>query len=282
MMSKKSFEKIPLPSVKSFWVIAAILTVVGLALIFIGLAFASDSVWRVVFHAVGGAVIGLGWVEVLHEWAVAKKVREEFLVLGDFIEKGIERVCTGEEIAEEGRRELSNTKSLKVIGIGVSWLVKDDNYIRLQEMLENKYPVRVIIPDPCAREIIERYANDEPPEFDLGLSGLAARIKTWYNLSKKYDTLEVRVYTRYPVANVTIYDDHLYVAPVLYKRRAKDNLTAIFRRPSKGAEAYEDHFNKVYVHGSLELNDAYLAKLNEQYPEEANIGRAKLIAGSVV
>lgn len=274
-MSREAIRRIRLPSSKSFWALAGVLTILGLALIAAGLAFASDSVWRVLFHATGGAVIGLGWVEILHEWAVAKKVREEFLVLGDFIEKGIERVCNGDEIAEVGRAELASSKSLKVLGIGISWLVKGKNHERLLEMLESKLPVQVLVPDPCSSEIIQRYTHDEPPEFELGLPGLAGRLRHWYELSKKYETLKVRAYHRYPVANVTIFDQHVYVGPVLYKRRAKDNLTAIFRRPSVGAEAYEDHFDKVFTYGSVELTEEFMRRLNQEFPERLTLDISK-------
>lgn len=186
--------------------------------------------------------------------------------MGDFIEKGIERVCTGDEIAEVGREELTSSKLLKVIGIGTSWLVTGSNHERLLEMLENKLPVQVLVPDPCAREIIERYEKDEPPEFELGLSGLADRLRHWDSLRKRYGTLNIRAYHRYPVANVTILEHHVYVGPVLYKRRAKDNLTAIFRRPSKGAEVYEDHFNNILESGSVEITEAFMAEVNRQYP----------------
>lgn len=277
-MNRKSLRRLPLPSSFSFWGLAAALTLLGLALIGTGFAFASDSIWRVLFHAVGGAVIGLGWVELLHEWAVAKKVREEFLVLGDFIEKGIERICTGDEITEVCREELASSRSLKVIGIAISWLVKGRNRDRLIEMLESKLPVEILVPDPCAREIIERYNMDEPPTFEYGLTGLAERLRDWHNLCKKYSTLTVRAYHRYPVANITILDNHVYVGPVLYKRRAKDNLTAIFRKPSKGAEVYEDHFKNVFEFGSVEVTEAFMAILNQQYPDGigVNVSSASL------
>ncbi len=260
--------KIPLQTPAAFLGIALLLSALGVALIFSGFVCSADSTWRVVLHAVGGAVISLAWVQVLHEWAVARKVRAEFLVLGDFIEKGIERVCTGEEIADVGRLELSRSKSLRVLGIGVSWLVKGANFERLKKMLAAEQMIRVLIPDPLAPEIIERY-KDEPAEFELGLHGLAGRIRDRHALAQTHKSLELRIYHRYPVANVTILDNHVYVAPVLFKRRAKDNLTAVFRRPSSGAAAYEDHFDKVFADGAREITDGYLTLLNEEFPAGA-------------
>lgn len=260
-------HRIPLQSPLAFIGLALALTATGLVFIFSGFYFAADSIWRVVLHAFGGAVISLGWVEVLHEWSVARKVRAEFMVLGDFIEKGIERVCTGEEIADLGRAELSQSRSLKVIGIGISWLLKGANRERLSNMLSDGHPIQVLIPDPLSREIIERYSTDEPADFELGLPGLAGRVHDWNALAKKHTSLKVRIYDRYPVANVTILDDHVYVAPVLFKRRAKDNLTAIFRRPSKGAAAYEDHFDKVFTQGAAEITREYLELLTQSFPQ---------------
>ena len=268
-MIDKIASKVAVQRGTAYVLVAIFLTILGAGLFAIGFLIPKTgqyALYRSLLHALAGATIGLGWIEVLHEWSIARQVRKEFSVLGDFVSKGIERVCTGEEVADLGREELQSSKSLKVLGIGISWLVKGNNRRRLEEMLERGMSVVILVPDPCAEEIIERYKNDEPPTFELGLDGLAGRIRDWKAQSEKYQSLEVRTYHRYPMSNVTIYSDKVYVGPVLYKRRAKDNLTAIYRRPSRGAEVFEDHFWNVYEHGSSILDDEYMNKLNKIYP----------------
>lgn len=258
--------RISTPSKLGFLLLAAALSGLGAILIAAGFAFPGDSTWRVVFHAVGGAVVSLGCVEVLHEISVARKVRAEFLVLGDFIEKGISRVCTGEEIGELGSSNLKATKSIAVLGIGLSWLFRDPNRVEFERILQSGREARILVPDPTSREIEERYEHDEPPDFEIGLPGLAERLRSWRTLSAKYPRLQVRAYTRYPVANVTIFDKVVLVAPVLFQRRAKDNLTAVFRRPSSGSVNYEDHFNKVFQNGSKELTIEFFQQLDKHFP----------------
>ena len=160
----------------------------------------------------------------------------------------------------------AGTEALKVIGIGLSWLLRGDNRKSLERLLSGGASVNILIPDPCAGEIVERYQNDEPPDFELGLQGLAERARQWADFAKTYRSLSVRICNRYPVANVTIFDRRVLVSPVLYKRRAKDSFTAIFRRPSEAAAIYEDHFKQLFEHGSRLLDEASLKGINERYP----------------
>jgi hypothetical protein len=194
-------------------------------------------------------------------------MKKKFLVLSDFIEKGIERIYTAQEVGQETPILLNKTTSLKILGIGNSWLVKGDNLKRLEEMLIRNYLVMILIPDPLASEIQERYTHDEPPTFELGLEGLARRILDWYDLFKKHPNLSVKAYTRYPVVNLSIYDNYVYASPVLFKRRAKDSFTAVFRRPSSGAQIYEEHFDKIYHDGSsIDITDpSYIRKLCNKF-----------------
>lgn len=77
--------------------------------------------------------------------------------------------------------------------------------------------------------------------------------------------MNIRVYNRYPVVTVTIYDRKILVSPVLFKRRAKDSMTAIYRKPSSGAEIYEEHFDKVFELGSSEITPEYIDQLRFTY-----------------
>ena len=186
-MGMKSNAKVRLqmPSNLEYLRTTVFLFILGLAIIVLGLIPELPSLWQITLHAVGGAVISLGLVETLHEYTVAKKVRAEFMVLADFIEKGIERVCTSEEIQIESPALLAKTKSLKVLGIGISWLVTGDNKTRIEEMLARNQKIMILIPDPLSSEIRERYEKDEPPSFELGLEGLARRVCDWYDLKKR-------------------------------------------------------------------------------------------------
>lgn len=193
-------------------------------------------------------------------------LKKEFKILIDFGEKGLQRACTKEEAAFEGHVALMKTKMLKLMGIGASWLAGEQNRSRLIEMLNNNYPVTILLPDPCSRDIKNRYINDEPPEFELGLTGIATRIKDWYSLSQHYKSLSLKVYKIYPVATVTVYEDKVFVSPVLYKRRTMDNLTIIFSRPSKGAIIYESHFDQISSRAALDVDINYLNQLTLEFP----------------
>lgn len=249
----------------SFLIAALFLTIAGLSIIIIGDYFTASNILPIILHALGGAIISLGMVEVIHEMAVAKRVRNDFLILADFIDKGIERLCTQEEMPDISLEALRSTKSFKIIGIGISWIWKDPYYSILLEKLERRNSVVILIPDPLSPEIMERYNVDEPPTYELGLEGLARRIINWHNLSKEYNNLELRAFHRYPVVNVSVYDKHVFASPVLFQRRAKDSLTVIFRRPSSGAEIYEDHFDKIRKNGSFPLTDQYLKRLRQHF-----------------
>jgi hypothetical protein len=196
---------------------------------------------------------------------VARKIRAEFLVLADFLTKGIQRICDEHEVEMVGAEEIKRTRSLGVMGLGLGWLCHGPNHEQLLALLADGCSVRILIPDPTAGEIVERYA-DEPASFELGLPGLAGRVGAWMKLQRQYPALEVHVYDRYPVATVTIYDSRLMVAPVLFKRRTKDNMTAVFCRPSSAAHIYEDHFKKVWDDGSRPLDDNIMARVEAAFP----------------
>lgn len=251
---------------ENYLTLALLLTLAGVSLFLIGWRFAHDSVWRAVLHLLAGGLLTLGWIEVVHEWFIAKKVRQEFRILADFAAKGIERVCGASEIGTVGAAELATTESLKVIGIGLSWLLKGGNRERLERLLSAGKSVTILIPNPCAPELVERYQRDEPPDFELGLQGLAERARQWAAFAKHHSSLTVRLYHRYPVANVTIFDRLVLVSPVLYKRRAKDSFTAIFRRPSGVAAVYEDHFKQLFEHGCDPLDETSLNTIDARYP----------------
>lgn len=157
------------------------------------------------------------------------------------------------------------TDSLKVIGIGNGWLLKGEQHVRLERLLERGVAVRVLLPNPLSFQIKERYDNDEPETHQLSRNKFAALILQWHELMKSNPSLGVRVYNRYPMMNVSVYRDRVLASPILYRRRGKGGLTFAFRRPSVGAEIYEGHFDKVYESGSSEITDAYLSELQRVF-----------------
>jgi len=251
-------KKIHSPSKHEYLKTVFILVISGLAIIFIGSGFKNDTIWIEVFHGVGGALIGIGLVEVVHENFTAKHVRAEFQILGDFLEKGAERICTSEEITLEVPNIIRSTKFIKVLGIGNSWLLKDSNLNLLKKHLNDGKSAKILIPNPLSIEIIERYKNDEPATFELDLGGLAEFAIDWYELMKEYESLEVRLYDGYPVVNMSVYQDYLFASPVLFKRRGKDSLTAVFKRPSKGSSIYEENFDNLFELGSNDISEDYI------------------------
>jgi|WetSurMetagenome_2_1015567.scaffolds.fasta_scaffold328571_1 hypothetical protein len=183
----------------------------------------------------------------------------------DSIETGIEQVCDSEETTNLGIEELKSTSVVKVIGIGNSWLLAEPHKSRLDDMLTSGCQIHVLIPDPLSPEVIERYEKDEPKSAKLGLNGIARRVIKWYEMKQRHPSLNVRIFNRYPVVNLSIYDKHVYASSVLYQKRGFESLTVIFRRPSKGAEIYEDHFDQVYLSGSVEITPSYLHLLKSKF-----------------
>lgn len=197
--------------------------------------------------------------------SIALKVEATTQLVRDWDEKGVERVCTEPEAGAVSARELEGTDSLKVIGIGNGWLLKGEQYARLQRLLARKVPVRVLVPDPLSPLIRERYDKDEPEGHQLDLTKFAALVLQWYDLQTSNPALGVRVYHRYPMMNVSVYRERVLASPILYQRRGKEGLTFVFRRPSVGAEIYEGHFDKIYERGSNEITSDYLEELRRRF-----------------
>lgn len=196
---------------------------------------------------------------------IALKVESTSQLVRDWDEKGVERVCTEAETSAISARELETTDFLKIIGIGNSWLLKGDQHARLERLLVRNVAVRVLIPDPLSPQIRERYDKDEPDSHQLDLTKFASLVLQWHDLALAQRSLAVRVYNRYPMMNVSVYRDRVLASPILYKRRGKEGLTFVFRRPSVGAEIYEGHFDKVFETGSTEITDTYLTNLQSSF-----------------
>ena len=182
-----------------------------------------------------------------------------------FLDKGIERICTSDEISTRTPTILQSTTVFKVLGIGNSWLVENPKLLDiLIGKLEDGKEAKILIPDPLSEEIIERYNNDEPNTFEKGLPGLARLAISWYMMMQQYKNLQVRLYDGYPVVNMSIYDNYIFVSPVLYKRRGKDCLTAVFRRPSSGSSIYEGHFDDLFKTGSYDITSDYIDQISNK------------------
>lgn len=231
-----------------------------------------------ILNSLGGATLAIALIDVFHEFFVARNVRSQFKILSDFKINGVERVCSSYEINQVGYEQLQKTKTFKGIGFGFQWLLDDNhdvngpNQAELGRILKssNSKSVLILLPDPCSDQIKERYGKDEPNtesyRYELGLEGISEAIKKWYGIQEKYQgKIEVRVYSCYPMANVNIYDDYIFVSAVLYKRRAKDGFTIVYRRGSKGAEIYESHIDEIVKSSSEPLTALYLSKLNGEY-----------------
>jgi hypothetical protein len=196
---------------------------------------------------------------------IAQKVDATSRLIHDWDEKGVERVCSGAEIASVSAQEIQETDSLKVIGIGNAWLLKGEQYSRLLQLLERGKSAQVLIPDPLAPQIRERYASDEGEGAELDPRDFARLVLRWKNEMRIHAGLKVRAYHRYPMMNVSVYSNRVLASPILYRRRGKEGLTFVFRRPSIGADIYEGHFDKVFESGSNEIDDAYLERLRLEF-----------------
>ena len=237
---------------------------------------------RAILNSLGGASVAVALIDVFHEYFVARSVRSQFKILSDFKLNGVERVCTAKEIEEFGKDQISKTLSFSGIGFGFQWLMDNNqdvdgpNQIQLIRILESAQSkkVMILVPDPCSPQLRERYDKDEPNSdlysYELGLSGIAESIKKWYAIKEKYPgKIEVRVYSCYPMANVNVYDDYVFVSAVLFKRRVKDGFTIVYRRGSKGAELYENHIKNVAEERSELLTKKYIDLLNKNYFQQS-------------
>jgi hypothetical protein len=197
--------------------------------------------------------------------AIALKVESTSQLVRDWDEKGVERVCAESETGAISAKELETTDFLKIIGIGNGWLLKGEQHARLERLLARGASVRVLIPDPLSPQIKERYSKDEPESRQLNLAELAGLVLEWHELAQSNPSLGVRVYNRYPMMNVSVYRGRVLASPILYRRRGKEGLTFVFRRPSIGAEIYEGHFDKVYESGATEISPVYLFDLERTF-----------------
>jgi hypothetical protein len=237
-------DKITVPSKYSFLQVALLLTIIGAAIIAIGIPL-QNSVAKTLLNAFGGGTITLGWIDILHEWAVARHEREKFMILGDVIEKGIKRLSDPKERNSSGEEALKRTKELSVMGFSMDWLL-NENLRRLEEMIAHGYEIKIMMANPLSPAVINRYNNDEPKPLRRGREGIALNINQMYHITKKSEHAVLKVFNNYPVSTVTIYDEDVYVGPVLYLQTPRDNMTTIYRRHSSGAQAYINHFNKIF------------------------------------
>jgi hypothetical protein len=215
--------------------------------------------------ALGGAFIAVGLVAVAHEYIVARKHFSDYKLLADKI-CGVERVCGSDELKEMGFAALRSTDSLKAIVLGGSWLLEGPNRQTLEKLL-GRAPgcVQVLIPDPCSTEIQARIKDEPNEKGTRGLFGLADNVNQWWELKKQYDYLAIKLYQNYPVAMVTIYDGWVYLGPVLHRKRNTENLIVVYKRPSKGADLYIEHFNSLFQDGKrvFELNEKYVQHVKD-------------------
>jgi hypothetical protein len=192
---------------------------------------------------------------------ITQKVDATTRLVRDWDEKGVERVCTEAEIGAISAIELQRTSSLKVIGIGHGWLLKGEKYLALETLLSRQATVQLLIPDPFSSQIRERYDKDEGEGHELDIPELAGLVLKWKTEMGKHPSLSVRLYDRYPMMNVSVYTNRVFASPLLYKRRGKDGLTFVFRRPSIGADIYEGHFDKVFDSDSTKsISEDYILK----------------------
>ncbi len=233
---------------KAPWIGTALLLFsLGLVGIISGNLLITGSLPAAVLRDLGIAILTLAAVEVLHEYFIARRVRDEFQILGDFMDKGVQRLCSADEITRFTEELLPGSRSLAASGLGLSWLFRSGAK-QLQDLLDSGGSAKILVPDPRATDIRSRYANSEPSErIELGLLGLTERLSQWDALLNKYpNRLDVRVYDSYPSVSVTILDRHVCVSSFLYKLRGVDSHTIIYRRPSPGAQTFEEHFRLLY------------------------------------
>jgi len=200
---------------------------------------------------------------------ISSKVESTSQLVRDWDQKGVERVCSDAEIGAVSAAELEATDSLKIIGIGNGWLLEGSQHLRLERLLLQGAEVRILVPDPLSSQIRERYDKDEPDSHQLDLHKFASLVLQWRDFAARHSSLAVRVYNRYPMMNVSVYSRRVLASPILYRRRGKEGLTFVFRRPSVGSDIYEGHFDKVFETGSTEITADYLARLLKAFPHTA-------------
>ena len=180
----------------------------------------------------------------------------------DWNVKGVERVYEPDEMGRASLAALEGTQTLRILGIGNSWLLKGRHYKALTDLLSKENSaVTVLMPDPFAEAIVQRYEEDESDNKELNLKKIGGRILEWVDIREEFPVLTIRTYSRYPMMHVAIYDRRVFASPALYKARLIEGLTFSFRKHSPGAELYEEHFNRVFTSGSSEIDADYIAKV---------------------
>ena len=251
---------------ENHWMLAVLLSAAAVVLWTTGAAeFKESPVLREAMFAIAGGLFAVATVEIVHVWFVARKVQQEFALLRDLVENGIQRVCTRTEATELGAAELARSRSLKVVGVSLGWLDDPAVSSRLEALLIERCRIDILLPDPLAPAILERYNRDEPPEWTRGPASIAELLIRLGNKRARHSSLGVFIYDRYPVATVTVYDNLVFVSPVLFRRRGVDAPTAIYRRRSLGGEIFEKHFDALKSE-SKEATSDYLNHLRSQLP----------------
>jgi hypothetical protein len=167
-MTSDSLTGILLGDKKSHWLLfSVLLSLVAIVLLLVGHQAPAGSLLRYLAEVVGGALLGVAVVIVLHEFFIARRAREdfallrkEFVILGASAEKGIENVCADAKTNNEGAEDLRNTQSLSIQAIGASWLFRGANRDHFLQLLKSGRPCQVLIPDPLSPEIMKRYEDE--------------------------------------------------------------------------------------------------------------------------
>lgn len=201
--------------------------------------------------------------------AIERQVRQTTQLVRDWELTGVERVYSATDVPARTLEEMHNTQSLGVLGIGNGWLIDGRHNTRLREMLSaGETKVTILMPDPFCSLIKERYKFDEPLTKKLSQSDLRDRVLFWADMRDQFPRLNIRVYHRYPMVTMTMFDRRLFVSSVLFRSRALDSLTFSFKRVSEGFRLYEAHFQNLCTEGSRAVDADYLQQLRSaEFPE---------------
>ncbi|MGC9357968.1 MAG: hypothetical protein ACP5GX_08880 [Anaerolineae bacterium] len=88
--------------------------------------------------------------------------------------------------------------------------------------------ITIILADPFAKAIIERYEKDEPSTYEAGLDGIKRRLLNLWHIinrlpSDAQSKLDVRVFSNYPTISLIQADDDLYATIYGYRLRGSDS-----------------------------------------------------------
>ena len=116
---------------------------------------------------------------------------------------------------------------------------------------KRKSSIVILLANPFAKAIIERYEKDEPRTYETGLDGIERRLLNLWNIinglpKQARNKLDIRVFDNYPTISIIQSDKDLYATLYGYKLRGGDCPKVHSELDGEYSKFLLRHFNNIY------------------------------------